>query len=153
MHSCWLLKQVGWYTVIIGLLRVHINVQYIYVSKTKQLPVFLPTENLYTFLVAFMCYTPPAHFILLDLIVLPVLDQKYKLSSCSLINFVCSPVTSSLLGRHILLWTWLPPQTDIPTLQQNVTMVSIVLSNNEQRRTTLQEQDNIWVTGLVLFVE
>jgi hypothetical protein len=51
-----------------------------------------------------MCATCPAHFILLDSIIL-IIDEDYKLWSFSLGIFLQFPITSSLFGLHFLLST------------------------------------------------
>jgi hypothetical protein len=46
--------------------------------------------------------TCPAHLILLDLITRTILDEEYRSSLCSFLQY---PVTSSLLGPNIVLST------------------------------------------------
>ena len=64
-----------------------------------------PTKTLYTPLPSPICATCPAHLILLDFITRTILGEEYRLFSCSLCNFLHSPVASSLLGPYILLDT------------------------------------------------
>jgi len=52
-----------------------------------------------------ICATCPAHLIILDFITRTILGEEYKSFSYSLCNLLHSPVTSSLLGPHILLNT------------------------------------------------
>ena len=66
------------------------------------LPSGFLTKTLYTPIASPICATCPPHLILLDFITRTILGEKYKsfTSLCSLLHF---PVTSSLLGRNILL--------------------------------------------------
>jgi len=49
--------------------------------------------------------TCPAHLILIDFITRTLLGEPYRWLSCSLCNFLQSPVILSLLGQNILLST------------------------------------------------
>jgi hypothetical protein len=57
-------------------------------------PSGFPTNILYEFLSPSTHVTCPAHLILLNLIILSVLGEDYKLRSSSLCNFLQPPVTS-----------------------------------------------------------
>jgi hypothetical protein len=67
-------------------------------------PSGFPTNNLYAFLLSPICATWFTHLIL-DLLILIVLSEEYKLWSSSLCSFPYSPITSSLFGSNILLST------------------------------------------------
>ncbi|PNF40281.1 hypothetical protein B7P43_G06544 [Cryptotermes secundus] len=59
------------------------------------LPSGFPTNILYAFLISPIRATYPIHLILLDLIILFILREEYKLRSSSLCSFLQPPVTSS----------------------------------------------------------
>ena len=68
-------------------------------------PSGFPYKTLYTTILASIRATCRAHPIFLDLITRPIFGKQYRslsFSSCSLLH---SPVTSSLLGPNILLYT------------------------------------------------
>jgi hypothetical protein len=67
------------------------------------------TNILYAFLLSPIRTTCSAHLIVLDLIILIILGEEYKLWSSTLCSFLQPPVTSSLFGPNSLLSTVLKP--------------------------------------------
>jgi hypothetical protein len=87
-------------------------------------PSGFPSNTLYTFYFAPHRTTYPAHLIILDLIILIIHGEEYKLWSSSLCSVLQSPVTSSLFGPNILL--------------------STLFSNTFSLRSSLNVRDQVW---------
>jgi hypothetical protein len=68
-------------------------------------PFGFPTIRLHALLFALIHAKCPDHRIFLDLIILIILGEEYKLWSSSLCSFLQPPVTSALFGPNILLST------------------------------------------------
>jgi hypothetical protein len=67
--------------------------------SSKLLYFGFSTKILYAFLFSHMRATCTAHLILLDLIIITILGEEYKLRSSSLCNFIEPPVISSCLVK------------------------------------------------------
>jgi hypothetical protein len=72
-------------------------------------------NNFCIFYITLMCVTCLAHLIPLDLIILIIIDEEYKLWNSLLWNFLVPPVSSTLICQHILVsmlqhiseaWKW-----------------------------------------------
>jgi hypothetical protein len=64
-----------------------------------------PTNNLYTFLFSPLRATCPAQLILLDFIILIIVAEKYQFRISSLCSFLHPPVTPSLFGPVLRIYT------------------------------------------------
>jgi hypothetical protein len=68
-------------------------------------PSDIPTNFLYAFLSTPTCAICSAYLVLLDLIILIIIDEKYESGRSSSFSFIHLAVTSSPLGPNILLST------------------------------------------------
>ena len=89
------------------LLEIHPNVIHLSTPRSPQwsLSLRFPHQDPIHPLSSPTRATCPSHLILLDFITRTILGEEYKSFSPSLCNPLHSPVTSSLLGRNILLNT------------------------------------------------
>ena len=74
---------------------------------SRLFPSCFPTKTQYTPLLSLIRATCPAYLILLILITHVIFREEYRSLSSSLCNFLCSPVTSSLVGSNMPLRTLL----------------------------------------------
>ena len=85
-------------------LKTHLNNIFPSTPSSPQWPLSgFPTKTLYTILFSLRRSTRPAHLTLLDLITRTIFGEQYRSVSYSLLSFLHSTFTSSLLGPNILL--------------------------------------------------
>jgi hypothetical protein len=87
--------------------KIHLNIILPPTSRSSLWSLFfrLSHQNpICILLLPHACYMPP-HLILLDLIIIIILCEQYKLWSTSLCSFLQPPITSSLFDQNIFLST------------------------------------------------
>jgi hypothetical protein len=72
-------------------------------SSVWSFPIILPTKTLYAFVISHTHVTCSTNLIILNLIFLIILGEKYKLCSSLLCSFLHPPVNSPILDSNILL--------------------------------------------------
>jgi hypothetical protein len=84
--------------------KIHSNIiSYVCLGLPSGLfPSGFPTKILHAFLISSMRVTWPGHLILLDLIILILFGEAYKLRSSSLCSLFQPPATSSLFDRNTI---------------------------------------------------